>query len=498
MSSIRTIFLDARSDWRSERQALKANDAWYTYEELAVHVESIASTLSKSGIKAGDIVGQVAENSFEMIVNIFAVFRIGAVYCPLSRYFSMSELTYRIEHSGLNAVIADEENYQRVSEIANTSSNHDFMVLPVNLKDDFIQNVPLPDVKSEQPILLLYTSGSTGLPKGCLLSEKNLLVNATQVINRTQLTREDRILHQMPLHHTNGINNNLIAPFLAGAQVVLGPRFYAPELFSILQKERPTYFTGVPTMYYRLIKEPIPEGALDSLRFVRCGSAPLSVKLEREIEDYLKVPVITSYGLTEGTCTSTMTPIDEKKYGSVGKPMSGQEVRIISPATGEFLPVGEEGEVVVRGENLMLGYYKNPEATEKTLRDGWLYTGDLGRVDEEGYLFLSDRIKDLIVRGGENVSPKEIEESLSLHEDIDEVAVVGIKDEEYGEIPVAFIVSNKSFSHEELKAYSMSKLSRFKVPERFIQVNALPRNALGKVERSKLVSKAQNEKVINK
>src|SRR5699024_2336336 len=206
----------------------------------------------------GDVVGQIAENSLEMIVNTFAVFRIGAIYSPLSTSFSLSEIYYRVEHSGMKAVLADQNNLRRLKEMSNDSKNS-FIVLPVSFEGKSEQFVPIPYITNDQPALLLYTSGSTGLPKGCLLSEKNLLVNATQVINRTLLTERDRILHQMPLHHTNGINNNLIAPFLIGAQVVLGSNFFAPNLFNTIQSERPTLFTGVPTMFYRLLKETVPD-----------------------------------------------------------------------------------------------------------------------------------------------------------------------------------------------------------------------------------------------
>jgi acyl-CoA synthetase (AMP-forming)/AMP-acid ligase II len=350
--------------------------------------------------------------------------------------------------------------------------------------------VHIPLISDDEPALLLYTSGSTGLPKGVLLSEKNLVTNALQVIERTNLTSEDCILHQMPLHHTNGINNNLIAPFLAGAKVVLGPRFHAETLFSLIEIERPTYFTGVPTMYWRLTQQNVPKGALDSLRFVRCGSAPLSTNLETQIEEHLGVPVITSYGLTEGTCTSTMTPLHNKLLGSVGTPLSGQEIRIVDPATMKDVGRNQEGEVMIRGNNLMLGYYKDIEATNKVFHNGWLRTGDLGKLNNQGYLFLSDRIKEIIVRGGENISPREVENVLRSHPSVIDVTVVGVPSQEYGEEPVAFIISNTNISEIELTSFSKAHLSRFKVPSRFIQVEGFPRNVLGKVERAKLVNLA--------
>lgn len=319
-----------------------------------------------------------------------------------------------------------------------------------------------------------------------LLSEANLLANAAQVAARTGLTADDRILHVMPLHHTNGINNNLIAPMMRGVEVVLTEGFRAETFFRTVAAERPTYFTGVPTMYWRLLQQPLVPGCMRGVRFVRCGSAPLRPELEAEIETRLGVPVVTSYGLTEGTCTSTMTPPGASVRGSVGPALDGQEVAVVDPESGRDLPPGEVGEVVVRGPNVMRGYLDDAEATAAAVRGGRLHTGDLGLLDARGHLFLRDRLKDVIIRGGENVSPKEVEEALLTHPSVREAAVVGVPSAEFGEEPWAFVVVSDATPPEALQANARERLARFKVPRRILPLDDLPRNALGKIERSRL------------
>jgi acyl-CoA synthetase (AMP-forming)/AMP-acid ligase II len=336
---------------------------------------------------------------------------------------------------------------------------------------------------------LIYTSGSTGSPKGVLLTHRNILINAEQVRERTTIRPGDRVLHAMPLFHVNGLGNITLMPTLAGATIVLARRFRPEEFWGLVPRFRPRYFTGVPTMLARLLAALPPEGLdLSSLEFVRTGAAPLAEALRREWEARVGAPVVVSYGLTELTCTTAMNPVDgERRAGSVGLPLRGHEVRVVDEADRP-LPPGSVGEVVVRSETLMRGYLNRPDETAAALRDGWLHTGDLGYLDADGYLFLTDRKKEIIIRGGENVSPREIEEVLHAHPEIAEAAVVGAPDAEYGEIVVAFVVPRPGarLVAGAVREYCAKHLARFKVPAVVRLFPGLPRNSVGKLDKSAL------------
>jgi acyl-CoA synthetase (AMP-forming)/AMP-acid ligase II len=478
MTDVRLLLSEAAEDWRASGAALKWGGRWYTYQELGRAVEKAAVTLWSKGVRPGDVVAQYAVRSADAVVNM---------YCPIPNSATPTEIVHYLRSAGVKAMLCDESRVRTVAHECH------MLILSSYLADEstLVRSAPLPPTDTNLPAMLLFTSGSTGRPKGVLLSAANLFANAQQVADRTDLTVADRILHIMPLHHTNGINNNLVAPFLRGAQVVLTNGFRAETLLPLVASERPTYFTGVPTMYRRLLREPIPHGCFRSVRFVRCGSAPLSADLEADIEARFGVPVITSYGLTEGTCTSTMTPPGRARRGSVGLPLEGQDVRIVDPATGKPTPHGEIGEVVVRGPNVMIGYLGDPWATADAIRDGWLHTGDLGKFDEEGYLYLSGRLKDIIIRGGENISPREIEEVLLTHPEVLDAAVVGVPNTEYGEEPLAFVVGEAE--EATLISYCRNRLSSFKIPRRIVRISELPRNSLGKVDQVTLRRWAETE-----
>ena len=334
--------------------------------------------------------------------------------------------------------------------------------------------------------MVQLTSGSTGEARGVVLTHGNLLCNARGVVARTGITPADRLLHLMPLHHTNGVNNQLIAPFLAGAAVVLADRFRAEAVEDQIAEHGVTYLTGVPTMYSRMLPHLRDPDRRRSLRFLRCGSAPISESLRRRIEAAFELPLVVSYGLSEATCTSTMNPPGARRIGSVGTVLAGQQVRLQRPGTGETVPVGAEGEVCIAGEAVMKGYADG--TSPAALRDGWLRTGDLGRFDADGYLFITGRLKDVIVRGGENLSPRAIEDALEQHPAVESCCVVGEPHADLGEVAVAFVQPRPGAAPGagELRALVAGRLSTAHVPARIQLVDALPENAVGKVDRAAL------------
>ncbi|EKT78304.1 acid--CoA ligase [Rhodococcus opacus M213] len=325
------------------------------------------------------------------------------------------------------------------------------------------------------------------------LTHGNLNFMALTLVNHMDLNREDHCLLILPLFHVNAICVSFLAPMLAGGQLSITGQFSARRFFDDVARLRPTYFSAVPTIYALLASR--PENAdidVSSLRFGVCGAAPISKELLTQVETRLGLTVIEGYGLTEGTCATASNPVNGvRKLGTVGPALPGQQIAIAGPS-GEHLPRGATGEILIKGPNVMKGYFDRPDDTSRTIIDGWLHTGDVGRLDEDGYLILVDRIKDMIIRGGENLYPKEIENALATHNAVLEAAVVGVNHLTYGEVPVAYVVlyPGQDTSEPELIAYLSNQLTRVKVPERIHLVDTLPRNPVGKIDKIKLRAKA--------
>ena len=349
--------------------------------------------------------------------------------------------------------------------------------------------------------MMQFTSGSTtGRPRGVLLSHRSLLRHAGGIIERTRLTAADRLLHVMPLHHTNGVNNQLIAPFLAGAAVILAGRFRPEDVEDQIAEQRITYLTGVPTMYARMLPHLRGGAGLRSLRFLRCGSAPITEALHEEVEAAFGVPLIVSYGLSEATCTSAMNPVGPRRIGTVGTALRCQRVGIFTPGTDHEVPAGDEGEIRLAGPCLMRGYARGRDGDgaegdepESPIRGRWLRTGDLGRVDGDGYLSVTGRLKDVVVRGGETLSPRVIEDVLAHHPGVAACCVIGAPHAELGEVPVAFVVRRDGAtpSARELSALVARRLARSHAPAAIRFLEALPVNAVGKVDRRALRAREQ-------
>jgi long-chain acyl-CoA synthetase len=300
---------------------------------------------------------------------------------------------------------------------------------------------------------------------------------------------DDRCLVILPLFHVNGIVVSVLLPLASGASLVIADRFNPHTFFDLIEAERPTYFSAVPTIYAMLAALPtqvVPDTS--SVRFAVCGAAPASAELLARFEDRYRIPLIEGYGLSEATCGSTINPIaGPRRAGTVGLPFPGQQVRILH-ADGTEAPAGAAGEVVVRGANVMRGYLGRPEETAKVLVDGWLHTGDVGHLDPDGYLTLVGRSKDMIIRGGENIYPKEIEDVLAAHPAVLEAAVIGVPDPVWGEVVIAYVeaAAGHTLDTDQLKQHCARHLSRCKRPTAIHVLDALPRNAVGKIAKPAL------------
>jgi acyl-CoA synthetase (AMP-forming)/AMP-acid ligase II len=319
-----------------------------------------------------------------------------------------------------------------------------------------------------------------------MLDHANLDAMTAMGQEALQVREDDRCLLILPLFHVNGIVVSVLTPLRAGASVVIAERFNPTTFFDVVARERPTFFSAVPTIYNMLAA--LPEEVrpdTGSVRFAVCGAAPASAELLTRFEDRFGFPIVEGYGLSEATCGSTINPVDgPRKVGTVGLPFPGQELRIVGP-DGNVLGPGATGEVEVRGPNVMRGYLNRPDDTAAVIDDGWLRTGDLGHVDEDGYLAIVGRSKEMIIRGGENIYPKEIEDVLTGDPDVLEAAVVGVPDEKWGEVVVAFVQARPAATvdTEALSARCRQHLSGYKRPTAIHVLEALPKNAVGKLDK---------------
>jgi acyl-CoA synthetase (AMP-forming)/AMP-acid ligase II len=472
------MFLDARSlsgalrdatqrHAAAGRVALIAADHETSYAELGERIDRMANAVHRWGIGRGEPIALLAPRGVDAVVLFFGAMQAGACPCFLEPRLKAAEIGVRLAAIGVrklvfhNAELPDHEALDSRIEARTLTS--------LTAHADAFAGPPL---KRDDLAMMQFTSGSTGQPKGVQLSHGNLLANAEGVMAHTGISPEDRLLHVMPLHHTNGINNQLIVPFLAGASVVLLERFKAETAADEIARHSPTYMTGVPTLYSRMLPHVVDRSRMSSLRFLRCGSAPITATLHEQIEAAFGVPLSVSYGLSEATCTSTMNPPRARRIGSVGTVLAGQQVRLFHANTIDEVAAGAEGEVCIAGPCLMQGYVGT--GVEQPIREGWLRTGDVGRFDADGYLQITGRIKDVIIRGGENIAPQSIESVLATHAAVKACCVVAG--------PHADLGANA----DELQALVGARLSRIYVPADVHFIAALPENAVGKVDRKAL------------
>jgi acyl-CoA synthetase (AMP-forming)/AMP-acid ligase II len=472
----------ARADANAAGACLEGPDARLDNATFAAAVETASRQLVAAGIGTTDVVAAMMRNRIEFVLLMFACWRVGAVLTPLNPGLTADEAAYQLDDSGARMVIADLACADRVVD-------HPLVFEPEFLRASSGAEAPAASADPNALALLIYTSGTTGRPKGVMLSHANLIAMARMWADWLAVTPAERCLLILPLFHVNGIMVSVVGPLLAGGSVVIGPRFDPTDFWRVVERVRPTYFSAVPTIVSALLALPESERPdASSLRFVACGGAPATAALLRGFECRYGAPVIEGYGLSECTVAATINPLDgARKPGTVGVPLPGQEVKVVDPA-GASLPDGEAGEVLIKGPNVMLGYLNRPEATAETLRDGWLRSGDVGYFDQDGYLVLSDRIKDLIIWAGENISAKEVEEVLLSHAVVMQASVVGREHPHYGEEPVAFVAlaPGAEAEAEELLEHCRGRLAKFKLPREIWIEDELPTNAVGKLVKGPL------------
>ncbi|MFI7498944.1 class I adenylate-forming enzyme family protein [Streptomyces sp. NPDC049687] len=455
-------------------------------QDFLERVRGAAAVLRAAGTGAGDVVAVVLPNRLELVVIMFAAWRLGAAVTPVNPELTDAEARHQIEDSAAKVVITDGARTLGTLDVAAVAHAS-------TAEEDTAADLVLP--APDSLALIIYTSGTTGRPKGVMLDHANVAAMCRMIIDGLGLDETDHSLLILPLFHVNGIVVSVLSPLLAGGRTTIAGRFRASAFFAAVERARPTYFSAVPAIYAMLVSLPDEvRPDTSSLRRVICGAAPMPAELIARFENRFAVPVVEGYGLSEGTCASTLNPpAGPRKPGTVGLPLPGQTVAVMD-AEGNPLGAGSVGEVVVRGPNVMRGYLGLPRETAATVVDGWLHTGDVGRFDEDGYLVLVDRIKDMIIRGGENIYPKEIENVLHAHPAVLEAAVVGAPDPVLGEVPVAHValLPGSEATPAELVEHCRGSLARTKVPVSVLVAGSLPKNPVGKIDKPRLRAFSRN------
>ena len=475
----------------------EADGRRYSYAEFDGAVNAAAHLLASRGVGKGDHVGLLMPNSPEYIIAYFACFKLGAIAGPVNSLLKPQELAYVIADSEAKALVLHTEFQPKIEAIRGQLPDLRHCIEfddEARSTKEFADAGPpaSPSIENGDEAIIIYTSGTTGRPKGCLLTHGNLIANARQITRWLGFTEADRLLTVMPLFHMNAVSVTTMSPLYAGASTVVSPRFSASRFWQIVSDYRVTSFGSVATMLARLLSaypEGVPPGLkTEQLRFAMCGSAPVPAEILRRFEETFNCLVIEGYGLSESTCRSTFNPPDERRRpGSCGMPI-GNEMKIVDEEGGE-VPDGELGEIVLRGENVLKGYYKNPSATSEAFRQGWFHTGDIGYRDADGFYYIVDRKSDMIIRGGENIYPREIDEVLYAHPAVASAATIGVPDAVYGEEVAAFIVlkEDAQATEDEIIGFCRERLADYKCPKTVRFVAEIPKGPTGKLLKRELV-----------
>ncbi|MFK4790039.1 class I adenylate-forming enzyme family protein [Microbacterium sp. ZW T5_56] len=469
---------DERAATAPEAPAIRDDASELSNRVLLDRVRRAAGALAARGVSRGDVVAILLPNRVELIVALFAAWRVGAAVTPINPVLGVTEVRHQVADSGARVIVSDTDLGLDLDQIGLDDLDGD--------ADDASDPRDLGD---EQLALLIYTSGTTGTPKGVMLSHRNLDAMTSSFISWFELGADDHSLLVLPLFHANGIVLGTLSPLRAGGQVSITGRFARDRFFADVERLRPTYFSAVPAIYALLSSlDDSVQPDTSSLRFAVCGAAPMPAEAITRFEQRFGVTIVEGYGLSETTTASTINPLrGVRKPGTVGLPLPDQRVAIMDEQ-GELLPPGGVGEIVIAGPVVMTGYLGRPEETARTIVDGWLHTGDIGRFDADGYLQIVDRIKDMIIRGGENIYPQEIENALYAHPDVVEAAVIGAPDPVLGEVPVAYVAVRDGavVSPADLAERMAETLAAFKRPQRVLLLPELPKNPVGKIDKPAL------------
>lgn len=470
-----------------------------TYAGVKEEARRLQALLLELGMKKGERVAVALANGITAGVSILGVLYAGGVVVPVNLGWKQKEITYVLEDSDCRFLVSTQE----ILDVANvqliTHGEKQFRDATLwELKGSFENPAQAQPSDGLELALILYTSGTTGKPKGVMLTHENLLAEAEYVRDGHGLTKKDVSLQVLPLFHVNGLVIAFLTPFVTGCTLVIPKKFSVSHFWEWIEKYEVTWLSAVPTIISMVLsRTPAKYQGAKSLRFVRSASAPLPVAVLDEFEQRFHVPIVESFGISEGASQITTNPVEGvRKAGSVGLPV-GNVVEVVLE-NGEKAATGEIGEVRIKGDNIFAGYYNNPEETANSLRDGWFYAGDLGWLDQDGYLFLKGRKKELINRAGEKFSPREIDEVLYQIKGVELAAAVGVPDPIYNEEVVAYVKLRDGvrLTEREIIAFCKERISDFKAPKKVFFTDDFPKGPSGKIQRLKFVDRylAQTQK----
>ena len=468
------------------RTALKLTDRndW-SYLDLSNRVNEIAAVLMNRDVRVGDRVSVQVEKSPEALALYLAVLKIGAVHVPLNTAYTDMEVDYFIKDSEPALFVGKSTRSDCDSLTLSDSGLEGSLIEQLNSSSDVVDPVETATLADDALAAILYTSGTTGLSKGAMLTHRNIESNAVSLCECWGWHRDDVLLHALPIFHVHGLFISSHCALLNGSSMIWLPKFEVEQVFSALAAS--TVLMGVPTFYTRLLSHPgLTKEYVENIRVFISGSAPLTEQTFNQWENATGQRILERYGMSETIINTSNPLLGDRVAGSVGFSLPGQEVRITGD-DGSVLNHGDIGNIEVRGPNVFSGYWKKPEKTAEELREnGFFITGDLGRQDEDGRVYIVGRSKDLIISGGYNVYPKEVEQVLDQMEQIDESAVIGIPHADFGEAVVAILISKTAEkpSLETLREFLGERLARFKQPKQIVYVDELPRNTMGKVQKN--------------
>ncbi|QIN82084.1 AMP-binding protein [Rubrobacter tropicus] len=493
------------------KTALTFYGTTFEFERLQALVEKMAGSLAAGGVGKGDRVALMLPNCPQYVISFFATVRLGAIVTQLNPMYVEREIEHILTDSGAGTIIVYKDMYPRVLNVLPQTRLRDVIVVdfagePGGLEPghhsfgDFLATDadPAPDVAidpAEDVAALQYTGGTTGVSKGAMLTHRNLVANVQQALDLFiddpgAFSNNQKVMGILPMFHIFGLTCVMLFAIKQGLNQLLLPKFDPQEVMNLVKEQSPVMFSGVPTMYMALNAggADLMEYGFGKVRTYNCGGSALPVPLKRAFEEKTGRPLFEGYGLSEASPVTHFNPpfAGEGREGSIGVPVPSTDSRVVDVETGLVeMPVGEPGELIVKGPQVMKGYLNMPEETAETLRDGWLYTGDMARVDEDGYFYIVDRKKDMIVASGYNVYPREVEEVIFEHPDVSEAVAVGVPDEYRGESVKAFVVKKPGSpaTEEEILAFCKERLAPYKAPKSLEFRDELPKSTVGKLLR---------------
>jgi long-chain acyl-CoA synthetase len=479
-----------------DNAAIIFEDRRFTYSELNVAVDIVAYSLRDLEIRPGDRVALYCENRPEWVMLYYGIIRLGATVVCVSSAYRKVELEYLLKDSQPSCLITSENQAAHipskkmmpdVKEIVVIEQHDRLSSLFQKSGRDSVAPFPGQDCDGEDPCVILYTGGTTGVPKGAMLTHKNILYTAQNVCYHERTSSKDRGLCFLPLNHVFAGNHIMNSLMYSMGILVLHKGFDMDEIISSIEVNGVTRLYAVPTVYIRFLNNPDCHSRLRSVGYSFSAATSMPEEIVRQWKKTFGLHIHEAYGMTESSSLVTFNHLYSHKVGSVGTPAGIVEVRI-ADQDGQPVPDGEEGEILISGPNVMKGYYNHPEETAKALADGWLHSGDVGRIDEDGYLHIVDRLKDMIISGGLNIYPTEVENVLYLHSSVEECAVVGLTHDEYGEAVAAFVhlKQDSKSTEDDLIRFCKDNMASYKAPKKIFFVEDFPRTPQGKLLKREL------------